>query len=85
MSETSKTASNEALQELHNDLAKSLSKKIKTGEATAAELSVARQFLKDNGIDAIPRKANPLGQLADSLPFPDADGVMDEDGDWPRH
>jgi len=44
-----------------------------TGEAkevsmTAAEMNVIRQFLKDNGIDSVPRKDNPLGKLASELP-----------------
>ena len=66
---------------LHDDLAKALSKKIKSGEATAADMSVARQFLKDNGIDAIPTKGNPLSELQDALPEFSAD---DED-DAIRH
>jgi len=40
------------LEELHNETAQVLLDRIKSGEATAADLSVARQFLKDNGIDS---------------------------------
>lgn len=41
------------------------------GEATASDLSVVRQFLKDNGIDSVPKKGSPLDQLnrATNLPF----------------
>jgi hypothetical protein len=78
MSKKSK-ATTEALEGLHGAIAKALADKIANGEATAADLAVARQFLKDNGIDAIPRKGTGLGDLVDSLPFPDADGVADED------
>jgi hypothetical protein len=63
-------AKTEALEALHGALAKALAQKIQEGTATAADLAVARQFLKDNGIDAVPKEASPLGQLADSLPFP---------------
>lgn len=66
---TKKTASEEALELLHAELAKQLADKIRTGEATAADLNVARQFLKDNGIDAVPKKGSPLDALRDSLPF----------------
>lgn len=47
-----------------------------TGEVTvvgmklnAAVLSVARQFLKDNGIEAIPAEGSPLAGLHAALPF----------------
>jgi len=69
-------AKKEALEALHGALAKSLAEKIKNGEATAADLSVARQFLKDNGIDAVPRSPSPLADLANALPFA---GERDED------
>jgi hypothetical protein len=72
-------ATREALEDLHGQLAKDLTRRIKTGEATAADLSVARQFLKDNNIDSIAKPGNPLGALADSLPFPDADAVRSEE------
>ena len=73
-----KKASNDILEALHGALAKDLTRRIKDGEATAADLSVARQFLKDNNIDSIAKPDNPLGALAGSLPFPDADGVEGE-------
>lgn len=55
--------------QLHLQLGQTLLDKIMSGEATASELNVARQFLKDNGIDGIPKKENPLGQLAQHLPL----------------
>lgn len=42
----------------------------------AAILNVARQFLKDNKIEAVPAKGTPLHGLSD-LP------VFDEDADYP--
>lgn len=67
-------ADNEVLNTLHGLLAAELLRKIRSGEATAAELNVARQMLKDNNIQAIVTPTNPLGQLAavtEGLPFPD--------------
>lgn len=63
-------ATQDILDALHGQLAKTLTDKIKNGEATAADLNVARQFLKDNGVDAVPREASPLAELAAALPFP---------------
>lgn len=37
----------------------------------AAILNVARQFLKDNKIEAVPAKKTPLGELADLPVFED--------------
>ena len=66
----------ELLGQLHNELASQLLKRIQSGDATASDLSVARQFLKDNGIDQVPAKSTPIGKLAAILPF-------DEDEDEP--
>ena len=63
----------EILEELHNETAKTLLDRIKTGEATAADLSVARQFLKDSGIDAVAFKDSPISNLAAVLPFNDTE------------
>jgi hypothetical protein len=79
MSKSTKKASQDALEDLHGAVAKCLADKIRLGEATAADLAVARQFLKDNGIDAIPTGGSPLAGLAESLPFPTADGVRNEE------
>jgi hypothetical protein len=72
-------ATTELLDSLHGELARQLTARIKSGEATASDLNVARQFLKDNGIDAVPREASPLTELAKSLPFPSAEDFADED------
>lgn len=61
------------LAELHSEMATKLLEKVRSGEVTAAELNVARQFLKDNNIDAAPKKDSPLANLVDELPFTDAD------------
>ncbi|NPU64590.1 hypothetical protein HL667_06235 [Bradyrhizobium sp. 83012] len=66
------------LEALHGALASSLADKIRDGSATAADLSVARQFLKDNGIDGIPKEGNGLDKLRQQLPFGTDDPVEDE-------
>lgn len=38
-------------------------------KGAASLLNVARQFLKDNGIEAIPSPDSPMKSLVDSLPF----------------
>lgn len=65
----SKKASQEVFEQLHEALATDLLNRIKAGTATAADLNVARAFLKDNGIDAIPTEGSPVGNLVANLPF----------------
>lgn len=55
--------------ELHKALAQELLDRVNGGEATASDLSVVRQFLKDNGIDSVPKKGSPLDRLSQNLPF----------------
>ena len=61
--------SDSKLKELHGVLAEELLKRVKDPEAKASDLNVARQFLKDNGIEAIPVDNSPLKALVDELPF----------------
>lgn len=73
-------ASREELEKLHGLIAKQLAQKISSGEATAADFAVARQFLKDNGVDNIAKTpGSPTDELANALPFPTAQGVADEE------
>ena len=67
----------EILNTMHYELAKFLVDKIKTGEAKAGDLNVARQFLKDNGIECIPVENNPMEELMNSLPDLDAIPLAD--------
>ena len=64
----------EILSEMHLALTEDLLNRIKSGEAKASELNVARQFLKDNDITSIPTDDSAIKQLVEELPF-------DEDGD----
>ena len=45
--------------------------RIKSGEAAPADLSAARQLLKDNGISAMIAAESPLEELCKILPFND--------------
>ena len=58
----------ELLQNLHTVLIENLLDKVKSGEAKAGDLIVARQLLKDNGIECIPTANNPMEDLMSSLP-----------------
>ncbi|GGD98191.1 hypothetical protein [Rhizobium anhuiense] len=60
---------NEILSKLHAEMAQKLLDKVRSGEVTAAELNVARQFLKDNNIDSVPKEGSPVANLANELPF----------------
>ena len=72
------TADRKLLEALHNALGEQLLARIQSGEATAADLNVARAWLKDNRIEALPTNDNPLGKIAEALPVFD-DGVDETD------
>ena len=61
--------SNDKLRDLHNILCEKLLEKINDPDAKSADLNVARQFLRDNGIDAVPTDDSPLQRLIDETPF----------------
>ena len=61
--------SNIKLKELHEVLAEKLLEKVKDPDAKSSDLNVARKFLRDNGIDAVPTEGSSLQRLADELPF----------------
>lgn len=57
---------------LHEALTEQLLARIRSGEATAADLNVARQWLNDNNVAANPAKNKGLKALGESitkLPF----------------
>jgi hypothetical protein len=76
-------ASKESLGALHTAIAEKLTEAISEmpsdGKGLAALLSVARQFVKDNGIEAVPAPGSATKALTEKLnqyPFdPQADGV----------
>ena len=66
----------EKLKELHEVLATELLKRVKDPDAKSADLNVARQFLKDNNIDAVPTDDSPLKKLIEELPFDEKKQVV---------
>ncbi|WP_266156784.1 hypothetical protein [Dyella silvatica] len=76
-------ASSESLNRLHDAIADKLTEAIEQtpiGErGLAAILNVARQFVKDNGIEAVPAAGSSIGKLNDKLsvyPFdPQGDSI----------
>ena len=61
----------DTLKEMHTALCQALLSRIQSGEASSADMSVARQFLRDNGIDCVAADNKPMLNLASSLPFDD--------------
>ena len=60
------------LERLHNVLTQELLNRVASGDASAGDLNVARQFLRDNHIEALPVADSPLKNLLDSLPSPES-------------
>lgn len=54
---------------IHRELGERLLERLQDPEVKAADLNVARQFLKDNDIVAIPTEDNVLARLLEDLPF----------------
>ena len=61
--------SDKKLKELHALLTEKLLKIVQDPDATASELNISRQFLRDNNIDCVPVEGSPLQNLVDELPF----------------
>lgn len=69
-------AHEELLGALHEAVASDLLRRVKSGEATASEMSVVVKFLKDNGIEALATENNKLGKLVQEMPdFDEGDGL----------
>lgn len=67
----------ELIDNLHDAVTQDLLLRVRSGEATASELSVAVKFLKDNGasLDAIMAES-PMDNLLKDLPFEIAESVQ---------
>jgi hypothetical protein len=88
---TSKKASTDALEQLHNLIATKLGSMIENGrkvvvgeevdvvDVDAATLSAAIRFLKDNGVTAVPATGTPLGDLLNQMQG--GEGAAGEHGD----
>ena len=62
-------SSEKDLGELHGILAKTLKEKIMSGDASPADLNVARQFLRDNNIECNGSNNLDIKSLIEDLPF----------------
>lgn len=69
------TASKDALDNLHAELAEALKRRVESSDCTASDLNVARAFLKDNNIECRPTADNPIGKLKQALPSFEDDPV----------
>lgn len=67
----------ELIDSLHDAVTQDLLLRVRSGEATASELSVAVKFLKDNGasLDAIMAES-PMDNLLKDLPFEVAESLQ---------
>ena len=64
---------------LHRTLAEQLLSRVQDPDAKSVALNVAHQFLKDNGIDALPVDNSPLSELVKSFAdFNDEDTDLSE-------
>ena len=68
--------SDNKLQELHNILAEKLLERVRDPDVKSSDLNVARQFLRDNNIDAVPVKDSSLEKLMNELPFNEEKSVI---------
>tara|TARA_R100001463_G_scaffold33687_2_gene74449 strand:- start:466 stop:684 length:219 start_codon:yes stop_codon:yes gene_type:complete len=66
----------ELMGELHQELGKTLLDRIRDPEVKASDLNVARQFLKDNDIVALPTDDSVLSQLLNDLPFDEQEDLL---------
>lgn len=70
-----KKASEDMFNDLHNIVTQELMNRIKSGEATTADLKAACDWLAKNDITGVALEGSPLDQLASILPKIDPDLV----------
>jgi len=61
-------ASEDLLGLIHEAVASDLLRQMLSGEASPQVIAQAIKFLKDNGIEAVAKDSDKLGQLAKSMP-----------------
>ena len=72
----SKRAGEEQFNELHKLVTTELIDRIRSGEATTADLKAAADWLYKNDITGVAFDTSPLSQLADIMPNVDFDTVQ---------
>ena len=73
---TNEKNQSDSLRNLFDTLTDEIASRIKNGTASPKDLDVARQLLKDNGYIAKAIPTNPLGKLAEVLPFTKTDDEL---------
>ena len=76
MSTTKKKATEDMFNELHNMVTKELLNRIKSGEASTADLKAACDWLAKNDISGVAYDGNPLDKLATIMPKVDPELVQ---------
>ena len=71
-----KKATEDNFNELHNLVTKEFLNRIKSGEATTADLKAACDWLKTNDISGVAYDGNPLDKLANIMPTIDPELVQ---------
>jgi len=71
-----KKATEDMFNELHNIVTKELLTRIKSGEASTADLKAACDWLSKNDISGVAYEGNPLDKLATVLPKVDPELVQ---------
>ena len=72
-----KRATEDNFNELHNLVTKEFLARVKSGEASTADLKAACDWLKTNDISGVATEVNPLGKLAGVLPTIDPELVQE--------
>ena len=73
---TKKKATEEMFNELHNMVTQELLNRIKSGEASTADLKAACDWLAKNDISGVAYEGNPLDKLATIMPKVDPELVQ---------
>ena len=76
MSTTKKKATEDMFNELHNMVTKELLNRIKSGEASTADLKAACDWLAKHDISGVAYDGNPLDKLATIMPKVDPELVQ---------
>ena len=71
-----KKATEDQFNDLHNLVTKEFLTRIKSGEATTADLKAACDWLKTNDISGVAMEGNPLDKLATLMPTIDPELVQ---------
>ena len=71
-----KKATEDQFNELHNLVTQEFLARVKSGEASTADLKAACDWLKTNDISGIAVEGNPLAQLANIMPQVDSELVQ---------